>query len=247
MGLQKLKIIGNGDAFGSGNRYHTCFYLQSDKVNSLIDCGSTAIVNLKKLDINLNGIDLILISHFHGDHFGGIPFFLLDSHFALKRDRPLTIIGPEDCESRIQKLVDLLYPGLAEKIWEMDLVFLEYDPVNNIEFGDLKIRAAPVIHAPGSNPHGIRIDSGGTGFGYSGDTEWTESLLGLSEGTDIFICECSYLESDVKGHLNYNLLSQKASSMNSKRIMLTHMSDEVLDKTDQVLMEMTEQDLEYNF
>lgn len=244
MGLQKLKIIGNGDAFGSGNRFHTCFYLESDKTKLLVDCGATAIHNLIESGIDLNDIDLILLSHFHGDHYGGIPFFFLNSYFLTYRVKPLTIIGPEKCKTRIEALIEALYPGLTEKFRQMDLTYLEYN--ETINFNDLAIRAFPVVHSPPSNPHGIRIESGNNVFCYSGDTEWTDNLYDLSLNSDIFICECNYYDLDISGHLNYKILWDKVNKLKSRRIMLTHMGEEMINSS-QIELERTVQDQEYNF
>ncbi len=244
MGLQRLKIIGNGDAFGSGNRFHTCFYLESDKTKLLVDCGATAIHHLLESGVHLNDIDLIVISHFHGDHFGGIPFFMLNSYFLTGRTKPLTIVGPEQCEVRVEGLTEALYPGLNKKFREMDLTYLEYS--KTIRFSDLEIRALPVVHSPPSNPHGIRVESGNNTFSYSGDTEWTDSLYDLSLNSDIFICECNYYESKVSGHLNYEILKDKLKKVKSRRVLLTHMGAEMIN-SDQVAHETTIQDQEYDF
>ncbi len=244
MGLQKLKIIGNGDAFGSGNRFHTCFYLESDKTKVLVDCGATSIHHLIESGTDLNDIDLILLSHFHGDHFGGIPFFLLNSFFLSGRIKPLTIIGPEQCETRIEALTEAMYPGLTKKFRKMDLTYLEYN--KTINFNDLEIRAFPVVHSPPSNPHGIRVESGNNVFGYSGDTEWTDNLYDLSLHSDIFICECNYYDLEVRGHLNYKILRDKLNKIKSRRIMLTHMGEDMINSS-QIELERTVQDQEYNF
>ena len=77
----KLTIVGCGDAFGSGGRYNTCFFLETAKANLLIDCGASALPALKARAIDLNRIDAIVLSHLHGDHYGGLPFLLLDAQF----------------------------------------------------------------------------------------------------------------------------------------------------------------------
>ena len=75
-----VKVIGNGNAFGENQKYHTCFYCKTEQTNFLLDCGATAIHNLQNNDVNFNEIDLIILSHFHGDHYGGVPFFLLNAN-----------------------------------------------------------------------------------------------------------------------------------------------------------------------
>ena len=97
----QVQFVGCGDAFGSGGRQNTCFHVTGNSVNCLIDCGASALPALKRYGITRNDIDLILITHFHGDHFAGLPFLLLDAQFS-RRSRPLVIAGPEGIETRLE-------------------------------------------------------------------------------------------------------------------------------------------------
>ena len=85
----RLTIVGSGDAFGSGGRFNTCFMVEAACHTILIDCGASSLVAVRSLQIEPNSIDGVLLSHLHGDHFGGLPFLLLDSQFLNRRDRPL--------------------------------------------------------------------------------------------------------------------------------------------------------------
>lgn len=107
----RLQFIGSGDAFGSGGRFNTCFHVQGAKSNFLIDCGASALVAMKGLKIDRNAIDLILLTHFHLDHFGGVPFFILDAQLVAKRGRPLTIAGPLVCAAGTISYLPATFPG----------------------------------------------------------------------------------------------------------------------------------------
>ena len=87
--VMRLTIVGSGDAFGSGGRLNTCFFLETAKAALLIDCGASALPALKGQGIEPNRIDAIILSHLHGDHFGGLPFLLLDGQFLSRREKPL--------------------------------------------------------------------------------------------------------------------------------------------------------------
>ncbi|MBZ0148102.1 MAG: MBL fold metallo-hydrolase, partial [Pseudorhodoplanes sp.] len=81
----RLQFIGSGDAFGSGGRFNTCFHLTGARTNALIDCGASSLIALKRAGIDRNAIETILVTHFHADHFGGVPFFVLDAQLVAKR------------------------------------------------------------------------------------------------------------------------------------------------------------------
>ena len=101
-----LQFVGCGDAFGSGGRFNTCFHLVGQEINALIDCGATSLVAMNKLAIDPNDVNTIFISHFHADHVGGLPFFILDANYVLKRERALTIAGPPSLKARYAEIMD---------------------------------------------------------------------------------------------------------------------------------------------
>ena len=91
----RLQFLGSGDAFGSGGRFNTCFHLtRAQGGNVLIDCGASSMVAIRKWGVDPNGISTVLVSHLHGDHFGGLPFFLLDAQLISRRTTPLALAGP---------------------------------------------------------------------------------------------------------------------------------------------------------
>ncbi|MBV8411843.1 MAG: MBL fold metallo-hydrolase [Alphaproteobacteria bacterium] len=82
----RLQFLGSGDAFGSGGRFNTCFHLErSAHGNVLIDCGASSMIAIRKWQVDPNVISTIVVTHLHGDHFGGIPFFLLDAQLIIAR------------------------------------------------------------------------------------------------------------------------------------------------------------------
>jgi ribonuclease BN (tRNA processing enzyme) len=94
----RLRFLGSGDAFGSGGRFQACLCLDGPGNRVLIDCGATSLVAMKRAGIDPNSIGTVLLSHLHGDHFGGVPFLVLDGQFR-RRDRPLTVAGPPGTRS----------------------------------------------------------------------------------------------------------------------------------------------------
>lgn len=226
MNTTRLTIIGCGDAFGSGARLTTCFYVQSAGGNFLIDCGASAIPGLKKNNVSIDDIDTILLTHFHGDHYGGVPFLLLEAAVYCRK-KPITIISPPGCRQKLERLLALLYPG-TEVLSKLDIRFIEYQPFETIKTPYLEVKAFPVMHTQAAQPHGLRIKVDDKIVSYSGDTTWTDNLIELSHDADLFICECNFFTLSVKAHLNYRLLQSKLPLLSYKRILLTHFDNEML-------------------
>ena len=228
----KITFVGTGDAFGSGGRMNTCFHVETATFNFLIDCGAGTLAGLKKFKLVPDLIDVIFLSHFHGDHYGGLPFFLLDAAIY-GRKKPLTIIGPPGCREKVAQLLDLLYPG-TEVLEKLSLKFIAFESDLRFVHDLFTLLAIPVVHTAASLPHGLRMEIAGKVISYSGDTEWTDNLFRLAEDADLFICECNFFSMQVKGHLNFQLLKEKLPEFRSKRIILTHFGDEMLENLDKV-------------
>lgn len=225
MSVISFQVIGCGDAFGSGGQINTCFYVKGSSVQLLIDCGATTLPALKKYDISTAQIDLIILSHFHGDHYGGLPFLLLDLE-TYGQVKPLTIISPPGCRERVKTLLEMLYPGSAV-LENLQVEFIDYFPDQTFYTHQISFNVFPVMHTPEALPHGIRIKIQGKVISYSGDTGWTDTLIDLSEDADLFICECNFFSKQVTGHLNYMQIQKNLPRLKHKKILLTHFGDEM--------------------
>ncbi|WP_256006330.1 MBL fold metallo-hydrolase [Pedobacter deserti] len=222
----KLQVIGCGDAFGSGGRLNTCFFVAAHNTRFLVDCGASSLPALKRAGIAIEEIDTIVITHFHGDHYGGVPFVILDAA-TTKRSRPLNIITPPGGRERISALTDLLYPG-SRPIEKITVNFIEYEQRKPLLAVNLSIEAFPVVHTEEALPHGLRIKAGNRILSFSGDTSWTDELIPLSADADLFVCECNFYQTQVKGHLSYIELESRLSQLTCKRLLLNHFDHEML-------------------
>ena len=206
----------------------------------LIDCGATSLLALKQKEIHSDLLDLIVLSHFHGDHFGGIPFMLLDRYFNGDKNKPLTIIGPTGCSQRIMQLTEILYPGTNFLFEDMPVEVIDYSIGSTLEMGGVRIQPFEVVHSKPALPHALRIEVNGKTVAYSGDTEWTDILMEVATGADLFICECSTYNEDVPGHLSYMFLKEKVQRFNCKKILLTHLGQKMLDHISDISLECAE-------
>jgi ribonuclease BN (tRNA processing enzyme) len=228
----QLRFVGCGDALGSGGRNNTCFHVTGSHVNFLIDCGASSLPALKRLGIAREDIDLILITHFHGDHFGGLPFLLLDAQFT-RRTRPLVIAGPEGIETQLTQVMEALFENSSKTKQRFDLSIVALRPEETRAFGAAKITPFPVVHGESGGPFlAYRVEAEDRIIAYSADTEWTETLIPLARGADLFIAEAYYYDKVVKNHLSLKTLEAHLPEINPKRLVLTHMSDDMLGRLD---------------
>jgi ribonuclease BN (tRNA processing enzyme) len=228
----QVQFIGCGDALGSGGRANTCFHVTGDHVNFLIDCGASSLPAMKRLGVAREPIDLILITHFHGDHFGGLPFFLLDAQFT-RRNRPLVIAGPAGIQTKLPQLMEVLFEHSSKTLQRFGLSVVELAPEQSRNFGAVKVTPYSVVHGESGGPFlAYRIEAEGRVIAYSADTEWTETLVPAARGADLFIAEAYYYDKAVKNHLNLKTLEAHLADINAKKLILTHMSDDMLGRLD---------------
>lgn len=225
----QIQFLGCGDAFGSGGRFNTCFHITGEKVNFLIDCGASSLIALKANNIDLNKINTILFTHFHADHFGGIPFFMLDAQFFSKRTQPLTIVGPHDLKSWYNRVMETSFPGSSETNPRFDVTFIELEERQSQSIGEITATTYLVNHGnPGGPFFSYRIECENRVIAYSGDTEWTDALIEVGRDADIFIAEAYFYDKKVQLHLDYVTLLEHLPEISPKRLVLTHMSDDML-------------------
>ena len=226
-----LQFVGCGDAFGSGGRFNTCFHVVGGGTNFLIDCGASSMIAMKRLGIDRNAIDLILLTHYHADHCGGVPFFMLDAQFVARRTRPLTIAGPPPIKEWFARLMETAFAGSSHSAQKFELSLVELGPAKPWRFVDVEIRSARVRHGtPLESYHGYRIAIDGKVLAFSGDTEWTDSLIELGRDADLFVSEAYVYDKPVPMHLAYCQLVEKLPLIRPKRLIITHMSEDMLSR-----------------
>ncbi|HSC02811.1 MAG TPA: MBL fold metallo-hydrolase [Solirubrobacteraceae bacterium] len=228
----RLTFVGSGDAFASGGRFQACLHLEADGTAPLLlDCGATALIALKRLGIDPSSIGHVALTHLHGDHFAGLPWLILDGQFA-KRTKELVIAGPAGTGQRFEEMFEALYPGSPAAERPFETRFVEFEERVPLDFGPARITAYPVRHTPGTRPHGLRVEYANRVTAYSGDTEWTDTLPDIARGAELFVCECNFFDTKAPGHLDYQTLMQHRPELECKKIVITHMSEEMLARVD---------------
>jgi len=229
MGQVEILFLGTGDALGSGGRFQTCFHVRSDATQFLIDCGASSLIAMRRFGADPSLVDIILLSHLHGDHFGGLPFFVLDARFG-RRTRPLIVAGPPGVEARVRDAMEVLFPGSSGVQGKFAIEFAELADGSETNLGPLSVIPYGVVHPSGAPSFALRVTCGGKVIAYSGDTEWTDALLEAARGADLFICEAYSFEKKVKYHLDYRTLKDRRTQLECRRIILTHMSNDMLQR-----------------
>ena len=235
----KVRFLGSGDAFGSGGRFQTCIHLQSGASQLLLDCGASSLIAMRRFGVDPQAIDTVLLTHLHGDHFGGVPFLILDGQFK-RRTRPLTVAGPPGVEARVRQAMEAFFPGSTAIERKFDTRFVELTDRAGVEVGPVRVTGFGVVHASGAPPFALRVAAEGRVVAYSGDTEWTESLVEAARGADLFIAEALFYDKRVKYHLDLTTLLRERARLECRRLIVTHMGEEMLARVGSLEVEAAE-------
>jgi len=244
----RLRFLGSGDAFGSGGRFNTCFLLsRDDGRQALIDCGASSMVAIRKWAVDPNAVSTVLVTHLHGDHFGGLPFFLLDAQLVSRRSAPLTLAGPPGFEARLATLREAMFAGSTAIVPRHALAIRELALHEPAEIDGLRVTPYLMKHYSGAPSYAYRIEVDGKTLCYSGDTEWVDELIPAASGADLFICEAYFFDKAMKYHPDYATLASRLPEIGARRTIVTHMSAELLARRTEMALEAAEDGLEIEF
>jgi ribonuclease BN (tRNA processing enzyme) len=228
-----VTFAGSGDAFGSGGRYQACIHLRGLGFGPvLLDCGATSLSALKRLGLDPGEITAVFVSHLHGDHFGGLPFLILDGQFS-RRTAPLAIAGPPGTASRLAQTMECLFPGSTAVSRRFGVEVAELSPGTASTVNGVKISAWEGEHPSGAPALLLRLEAAGKTIAYTGDTAWTGAVAEAAAVADLLIAEAYYRYKDVPYHLRLADLDAHRERLTARRIVITHMSEDMLARQDE--------------
>jgi ribonuclease BN (tRNA processing enzyme) len=236
-----VTFAGSGDAFGSGGRFQACIHLQQAGISApapvLLDCGATSLTALRRGGLDPGEIGAVFLSHLHGDHFGGLPFLILDAQFA-GRIAPLAVAGPAGTGQRLTEAMECMFPGSSRVRRRFAVEVTELSPGGSAAVAGVRAEAWEASHPSGAPALILRLSAGGRVIAYTGDTAWTPAIAAAAAGADLLIAEAYYWDKAVPHHLRHADLTAHADEITARRTVLTHMSADMLRHSEHACHEM---------
>ncbi|MGB3728297.1 MAG: ribonuclease Z [Thermodesulfobacteriota bacterium] len=223
----KLTILGSGTCIPNTKRGPSGYLLETPQSKILLDCGSGTTWKLEQIGVNYLEIDHIFFSHIHPDHTGDLVPFLFAtkySHFK-EREKPLHVWGGKGFTS----FFDALKKAYGHWIEPEKLSIGELKGGSGT-FDDFKITATKVPHIESSQAY--KIESGGKVLVYSGDTDYSDSLINLALNADLLVIECALANESykIRGHLTPNEVIKTINASNPRKVVITHLYSECDDE-----------------
>ncbi len=218
-----IYFLGVGEACDA-DQGNTSILLPTDSGNKapgriLLDCGFSVPAAYFSLEPNPEELEMLWISHLHGDHFFGTPLLLL-WFWETGRRKPLQILGPPEVATKVTRAMELAYPDLLSRL-NFPLLFHTAEPGKQITLADTVWQTAYNDH---SQPClSLRLEIHGKAVFYSGDGRPTSKTRSLASGCNIIIHEAYGLENTTPGHGSIAGCLDFARHAGVKRLALVHM------------------------
>jgi ribonuclease BN (tRNA processing enzyme) len=218
----ELTFLGSGNAFAS-DRYWSSFVLNG---RYLFDAPPTLLPHLNKLRIPTLDIAAVFITHFHADHFFGLPFLFLDYEHLSNRLEDLVIVGPPRVEEVVEKVSDLGFSGLTRGKQSYQRIYLEAREGEEGTAADLPFRAVAVEQDSKSAPDclGFKVNLGGRVLSYTGDTVMCDGVHELAREADVLVLDCSCWRDPCPHHMSFEEVRRFREEVPlSTTFVLTHL------------------------
>lgn len=211
-----LLFLGSGNAFAAQGRAFSSFLLNG---RYLFDCGPTLLQQLARAGVSSNDIEAVFITHFHADHFFGLPFLFLDAKYG-GRTEDLTIFGPPGIEAKARSLIEIGFPGVVDAA-NYTRRYVEVRDGSRDTLGELSLAAVRVKHVNELESFAFRAEIDGRSVVYSGDTTLCDGLLRIVPGADVLVTECSC--DNVAVHLSPRDVEEVARHAAGAKVIVTHL------------------------
>jgi len=223
----RLITLGTGGCFATPTRQAPCAAVEVENEWLIFDAGENTWRRLAAAKVPPEQISAILLTHFHGDHIGGLAPLLFGLYAEQQRKQPLLIAGPNGLDDVRLGLAQAFGDWLNDPGFELN--WLIFDPPGARDFPGVCVSYELVEHSPSLTCLGYRITTGNKTLAVSGDTGICEGLRKLAQDADVLLVEAGSPDDlPLPGHVTPTALGTMAAEVGVKKIVLTHFSDPAL-------------------
>ncbi len=213
----KLTILGSGTCVPSLKRNASGYLLEAGDKEVLIDCGSGILLQLERVGRSYKDVDALFLTHGHPDHFADLMPMIHALFYTpnFTRDKDFSIIAPPGFRQYYDKAIG----SILGKSSDFQIIFIE--ATDQMEFGPWSISSSSTVHSNDSIAY--RFEHQGRSVIFSGDADYDQGIIDLSEKADLLVADCSFPDAmKVKGHLSARECGLLAHKAEVKKLVLSH-------------------------
>lgn len=216
----EIKIIGVG-TMGNTQKNNTSILFD----NMLLDCGMGTIKNLERQGCSVKDIKILLITHYHADHFFDIPNLIIGRKIRNEIFEKLTIIGPSDIKDKVEAMMKFSFNKNHELKKYANIEFISMNSQDVINVGDYKITAYDMLHGECKPNFGYVVDKDGLIISFTGDTTLCDNLYTMCKTSNLIFIDSTKFDDITKEHLSYNEVVKIASCYENCAFYPIHRGD----------------------
>ena len=214
----RITFLGTSAVSASPRVATSACLIELGETRIMVDAGIGALRQLRGTGLSADILDAILITHWHLDHFAGLPGLIRSG----ERLQPLPIFGPEP-PSYVRAVLQVMCPAAIKH-------FTRVGQNSVLHFADLSVDSFPVSHITPAVGWILAEDSpGNRRLVISGDTRPIDATARAARDVDLLVHEATYLEKHRDkavrtGHSTAREAATMAVKSGAKRLALTHVS-----------------------
>ncbi|HVE63170.1 MAG TPA: MBL fold metallo-hydrolase [Mycobacteriales bacterium] len=213
----ELNVLGCAGTFPSADSPCSSYLVRHDGYTLLIDAGNGSLGALQKV-VGLLDVDAVVLSHLHADHCVDLVAYSYARRYHPERPDRLPVYGPKGTQGRLCQIFETPQPDGLEQVYDFHTV-----TPGQFELGPFTLDLAPMSHPV--ECHAIRVSAGGRSLTYSADTAPSDDLIRLAHGSDLFLCEATWLDGTPYPpyvHMRASEAGEHATKADVGRLLLIH-------------------------
>jgi ribonuclease BN (tRNA processing enzyme) len=233
----RLTVLGKSPSWQDAGGACSGYLLQHAEVNLLVDCGNGVFGKLRER-IDYVDLDAAVVSHLHADHWLDlVPYSYALTYAPKQQPVPVHTWPGTDTPARPRLIAPPGSTGTFRRVagaWgnedliESAFALEEYGPEGSVEVGPFTVSFHPVPHF--IDTFAINVVADGHRLTYGADSRPGPELIEIARGADLLLVEATLPRPErtgVRGHMTPEEAGRHAREAGVKRVVLTHISDEL--------------------
>jgi ribonuclease BN (tRNA processing enzyme) len=227
----RITVLGKSPAWQDADGACSGYLLEEDGACLLLDCGNGVFSKLRRFREYVD-VDAVVISHLHADHILDLVPFASALTYSPRQavDDPARprLLVPEAGAETLRRLCEAC--GMSAEHVERAFAVTEYAPTDVVEVGTMRVRFHRVPHYVPTCAVDVASGNGGGRFTYGADSAPNDDLVRFADGTDLLMIEATLPAPEYnvpRGHLTPAEAGEHGSKARVRRLVLTHISDEL--------------------